>query len=76
MSEKFNLWTRGNELNNTTAYLLEGHGDHGLYKLTRQYLLGNNYYLTVPVFAVWIHGQDRLFTTNYLHAVQTWEEEK
>lgn len=76
MSEKFQLWMNGNKINKTIVYLLDGKDDHGIYKLTRRVLLKNNYYLSVPVFAVWIHGEDRLFTINYQHAARTWEEEK
>ena len=52
----FDLWVKGCEENKTKVFELEP----GLYKTWNEYLSGNNYYRTSPVYHVW-DGDVRIY---------------
>ena len=75
MSKKFDLWIKGCEINKSDIYPLVGSEDNAVYKITGTYEYKNNYYIREPVvYAVWVYGEDRLFTTDYLGAMKVWED--
>ena len=62
-------------MNHAEIIPLTGEADNAVYKITRQYEYGHNYYIEAPiVYAVWVHGGSRLFTTDYKYAIKAWEE--
>ena len=65
----FECWVKGNELNNTDLWCLEGEGDTTLYKTQTKHEVNNNFYGDTPVFHVWIKGKCELSTTDYQAAV-------
>lgn len=76
-SESFRLWLEGCRMNQTEIFRIAGEADNAVYKMTRQYECKHRFYTVNPVvYAVWVHGKGRLFTTNYKQAMKTWEEEK
>ena len=69
----FECWVKGNELNNTDLWCLEGKGDTALYKTQTKHEVNNNYYGDTPVFHVWIKGKCELSTTDYQAAVALYQ---
>jgi len=70
----FDLWIKGCEINNSIVYLLDGSGDNGFYKLTKQYVVSNTYYYETPVFIGWRNGKQVVTSTNYVEAYNIWKE--
>ena len=69
----FECWVKGNELNKTDLWCLEGKGDTALYKTQTKHEVNNNYYGDTPVFHVWIKGKSELSTTDYQAAVALYQ---
>lgn len=74
IESNFDLWVRGCEINHSLVYCLEGSGDNGFYKLTRQLLVKNNYYYDTPVFIGWVKGRQVVANTNYIEAYNVWHD--
>lgn len=69
----FECWVKGNELNNTDLWCLEGEGDTALYKTQNRYDAHHNTMGTTPVFHVWINGKCVCSTINYQEAVSVYQ---
>lgn len=65
---QFDLWVKGCKQNKTILYCLEGEGDTGLYKLTKEYWHNNNRFYEEPVYIAWIDGKQVCVSRNYIEA--------
>ena len=69
----FECWVKGNELNKTDLWCLEGEGDTALYKTQTKHEVNHNYYGNIPVFHVWIKGKSECSTTDYQAALALYQ---
>ena len=53
--------------------MLEDRDGCQLFMAKERFLSGHNYYYTTPVYSVWDHDYDVLFTTNYREAYHAYE---
>ena len=73
-SEKFKLWIKGCEMNKSEIFPLVGKDDNAVYKIVNWFEYKHNYYIEHPiVYAVWVYGEDIMFTTDLYLAFQVWE---
>ena len=69
----FEAWVKGNELNNTELWCLEGKGDTALYKTQSKHEVNHNYIGDAPVFHVWIKGKCVASITDYKAAYDLYQ---
>lgn len=70
----FELWVKGCEENNTLIYLLEGSGENGLYKLTKEIWINHNIFYDNPIFIGWVNGEQVVVSNDYVSAYQIWRK--
>jgi hypothetical protein len=69
----FECWVKGNELNNTDLWCLEGEGDTALYKTQSKHEVNNNSIGDTPVYHVWIKGKCVSSITDYKAAYDLYQ---